>query len=55
MVTKWWADGASAGRAAILDSVIDAIVSADADGRIVDVNRGAEEMFGYDRSSLVGG
>jgi PAS domain S-box-containing protein len=47
-------DGASGGRAAILDSVIDAIVSADGDGRIVDVNRGAEEMFGYDRSDLVG-
>jgi hypothetical protein len=38
-------DGASGRRAAILDSVIDAIVSAAADGRIVDGNRGADAIW----------
>jgi PAS domain S-box-containing protein len=47
-------DGESAGQAAIFDSVIDAIVTADADGRIVTANRAAEEMFGHRREDMAG-
>ncbi len=39
----------------LLDSVPDAMVIADqADGRIVHVNRVAEELFGYRREELLG-
>jgi PAS domain S-box-containing protein len=47
-------DRESARDAAILDSVIDAIVTADADGRILTVNRAAEEMFGHRREDMAG-
>jgi PAS domain S-box-containing protein len=38
----------------LLESAADAIVIADADGRIVRLNRQAERMFGYDRDMLIG-
>jgi PAS domain S-box-containing protein len=38
---------------ALLDSAPDAIVLADASGRITLVNRRTEELFGYDRSELL--
>jgi PAS domain S-box-containing protein len=47
-------DGESAPQAAIFDAVIDAIVTADADGRIVSANRAAEEMFGHRREDMAG-
>ena len=47
-------EGDSARQAAIFDSVIDAIVTADADGRIVAANRAAEEMFGHRREDMAG-
>jgi PAS domain S-box-containing protein len=38
----------------LLESVPDAIVCVDAEGRIAFVNLRAEEMFGYDRTEMVG-
>ena len=38
----------------LLDSAPDAIVLVDQDGRITFVNRRTEELFGYDRSKLLG-
>jgi diguanylate cyclase (GGDEF)-like protein/PAS domain S-box-containing protein len=40
--------------AAILESLPDAVVAADRDGRIVFVNALAEELFGYPRNELIG-
>jgi diguanylate cyclase (GGDEF)-like protein/PAS domain S-box-containing protein len=40
--------------AAILESLPDAVVAADRDGRIVFVNALAEELFGYPRDELIG-
>ena len=48
------ADEESARQAAIFDAVIDAIVTADADGRIIAANRAAEEMFGHRREDMAG-
>ncbi|MEP6640898.1 MAG: SpoIIE family protein phosphatase [Gaiellales bacterium] len=48
------ADGESARQAAIFDSVIDAIVTADSDGRILTANAAAEEMFGHRRDDMAG-
>src|ERR687891_2209969 len=39
---------------AILDAAFDAIITMDAEGRIVEVNRAAEETFGYAASEMVG-
>jgi PAS domain S-box-containing protein len=39
---------------AIVDAATDGIVSADAGGDIIQVNRAAEEMFGYPTSELLG-
>jgi PAS domain S-box-containing protein len=47
-------DGESARQAAIFDSLIDAIVTADTDGRILTANRAAEEMFGHRREDMAG-
>jgi PAS domain S-box-containing protein len=37
----------------VLDNVIEAVISADADGHIESVNRAAERMFGYSREELM--
>ncbi len=39
---------------AILDSALDAIVTMDAEGRIVEFNPAAERMFGYARNKVIG-
>jgi PAS domain S-box-containing protein len=39
---------------AILDAAFDAIITMDADGRVVEVNRATEETFGYAASEMVG-
>src|SRR5262245_13954458 len=39
---------------AVLESVPDAIIAADGRGTIVLVNRQTEDLFGYDRSELLG-
>ena len=39
---------------AIVDTAFDAIVTVDADGRLVSLNRGAERIFGYPASAVVG-
>jgi PAS domain S-box-containing protein len=41
-------------KAAILDSVLDCIVTADHEGRIIEFNRAAERTFGYSRSDVLG-
>lgn len=38
----------------VVESASDGIVTIDASGKIVAVNRGAEAMFGYERRSLIG-
>ena len=48
------ADTSEAMLRAIVDAATDAIVSADAGGDIVQVNRAAERMFGYATSELMG-
>jgi len=39
---------------AIFDSALDAIITMDAGGRIIDMNPAAEQMFGYDRIDVIG-
>jgi PAS domain S-box-containing protein len=39
---------------AILDAAFDAIITMDAEGRVVGVNRAAEQTFGYTASEMVG-
>ncbi len=41
-------------KAAIFDSSLDGIITMDPEGRIVDVNRAAETIFGYARGQMVG-
>ena len=38
----------------VLEGIPDAVVAADADGRIVFVNARAEELFGYPRAEMLG-
>ncbi|MBK0398347.1 PAS domain S-box protein [Limibaculum sp. M0105] len=40
---------------ATINSSLEAIVVVDADGRIIDYNRAAEEVFGYPRAQAIGG
>ncbi|WP_295536132.1 PAS domain S-box protein [uncultured Pseudacidovorax sp.] len=49
---QWRADQAR--HRAVLDSALDAILTADARGRIVDTNPAAERMFGIARAQLLG-
>ena len=41
-------------KAAILDSVLDAIVTMDADGRVIELNAAAERTFGYTKAEVIG-
>jgi PAS domain S-box-containing protein len=41
-------------KAAILDSVLDCIVTMDADGRVIEFNVAAERTFGYTRAEAIG-
>lgn len=45
---------AEARQAAILESALDAVVTIDDDGRVVEFNRTAETLFGYDRRTVLG-
>ena len=40
--------------AKVLDTMVDAIIAIDADGRVLTVNQATEHMFGYDAAELVG-
>ena len=44
---------ADARKAAILDASLDAIITMDADGRLLDFNRAAESIFGYRRQDAI--
>jgi PAS domain S-box-containing protein len=41
-------------KAAILETALDAVITMDPEGRIVEFNRAAEEMFGYERAEVTG-
>jgi PAS domain S-box-containing protein len=41
-------------KAAILDSVLDCIVTMDADGRVIEFNAAAERTFGYTNAEVIG-
>ena len=41
-------------KAAILETALDAVITMDPEGRIVEFNRAAEEMFGYERADITG-
>ena len=41
-------------KAAILETAIDGVITMDAEGRILEFNRAAEEMFGYERAAIMG-
>jgi PAS domain S-box-containing protein len=45
---------AEAGARAVLDASLDAVITIDADGRIVEFNTSAERIFGYSRDDAVG-
>src|SRR5262245_19477414 len=45
---------ATAGRAAVIDSALDAVVTAQADGTIIEFNPAAERMFGYPAEEAIG-
>jgi diguanylate cyclase (GGDEF)-like protein/PAS domain S-box-containing protein len=53
---EWEAElrASAARKAAILDTALDAIVTMDQDGRILEFNHAAERMFRYDRVDVVG-
>ncbi len=53
---EWEAElrASEARKSAILEAALDAIITMDHEGRIVEVNRAAEETFGFARSELVG-
>ena len=41
-------------KAAILDSVLDCIVTMDADGNVIEFNAAAERTFGYTKADVIG-
>jgi len=41
-------------KAAILETALDAVITMGPEGRIVEFNRAAEEMFGYERAEITG-
>src|SRR5207247_1756908 len=41
-------------KAAILETALDAVITMDPEGRILEFNRAAEEMFGYERADVSG-
>jgi two-component system, cell cycle sensor histidine kinase and response regulator CckA len=41
-------------KAAILETALDAVITMDPEGRIIEFNRAAEEMFGYERADIMG-
>jgi PAS domain S-box-containing protein len=41
-------------KAAILETALDAVITMDPEGRILEFNRAAEEMFGYERADITG-
>jgi PAS domain S-box-containing protein len=41
-------------KAAILETALDAVITMDPEGRIVEFNRAAEAMFGYERADITG-
>jgi PAS domain S-box-containing protein len=41
-------------KSAILETALDAVITMDPEGRIVEFNRAAEEMFGYERAEIMG-
>src|SRR5712691_3612330 len=41
-------------KTAILETAIDGVITMDAEGRILEFNRAAEEMFGYERADVTG-
>jgi PAS domain S-box-containing protein len=57
-VERWRAEGrlreSDARKTAILDSAFDSIITMDAGGRIMEVNRAAEQTFGYTEDEMVG-
>jgi PAS domain S-box-containing protein len=44
----------SARKSAMLDAAFDAVITMDADGRVVEVNRATERIFGYRAAEMVG-
>jgi PAS domain S-box-containing protein len=40
--------------AAVLDSVLDCIITMDADGRVIEFNAAAERTFGYTKADAIG-
>jgi PAS domain S-box-containing protein len=46
--------GAEARRSAVMETALDAIVTMDAEGRIVEFNPAAERIFGYARDQVIG-
>jgi PAS domain S-box-containing protein len=46
--------GAEGLKTAVIDAVLDAVVIADGDGRVIGFNSGAEKLFGYAASDAIG-
>jgi PAS domain S-box-containing protein len=46
--------GAEALKGAVIDAVLDAVIIADGDGRVIGFNTGAEKLFGYTAADAVG-
>jgi PAS domain S-box-containing protein len=48
------AERSEARKAAVLDSVLDCIITMDADGRVIEFNAAAEQTFGYSKAEAIG-